>query len=125
MVVGILSLSQSLLVNVSELTIYFITGVCLFLFFRVVHNQGEQMFQWERRASEYLLFNVLTKPFSFGYINDRQEKGRLLIRALGPWIRSPSGVLDTHFDVVLETLRLSPITLCDRFQGRYHSVYRP
>lgn len=38
------------------------------------------MFQWERRTSEYLLFNVLTKPFSFSYINDRQEKGRFLIR---------------------------------------------
>lgn len=38
------------------------------------------MFQWERRTSEYLLFKVLTKPFSFSYLNDRQEKGRFLIR---------------------------------------------
>lgn len=38
------------------------------------------MFQWERRTSEFLLFNVLTKPFSFSYINDSQEKGRFLIR---------------------------------------------
>lgn len=38
------------------------------------------MFQWERRTSEYILFNVLTRPFSFSYINDRQEKGRFLIR---------------------------------------------
>ena len=62
MVVGIFTLSQSLLINVSEPTIYCITGVCSFPFFRVVHSQGEQMFQWERRTSEYLLFNVLTKP---------------------------------------------------------------
>lgn len=38
------------------------------------------MFQWERRTSEYLLLNFLTKPFSFSYINDGQEKGRFLIR---------------------------------------------
>ena len=38
------------------------------------------MFQWERRTSEYLLLNVLTKLFSFSYINDGQEKGRFLIR---------------------------------------------
>ena len=39
------------------------------------------MFQWERRTSEYLLLNVLSKPFSFSYIfYDRQEKGRFLIR---------------------------------------------
>lgn len=44
------------------------------------------MFQWERRTSEYLLFNVLTKPFSFSYINDCQEKGRFLIRVDGAFI---------------------------------------
>lgn len=42
------------------------------------------MFQWERRTSEYLLFKVLARPFSFSYINDRQEKGRFLIRVTVP-----------------------------------------